>query len=128
MLEMTSYEFLEIANNARDSAMEDLNRALALCSAFLVAAYQAGRELTGLQVRILCIGFVLATGQAVTSMYGAIGGYIYYANQAWGAEFNPMGAANIERTLGLGLGIMAIVFCLVFLYSVRHPKQPAESL
>ena len=69
MLEMSSYEMLDLAATNISAAVDDLNRALALGSAYLVMDYRAGRTLTKLQVSLINIEFVLFCGQALMGIY-----------------------------------------------------------
>ena len=63
MLElMTPYEMLDLAMSHTNASVDDLNRALALGSAYLIAAYKVGRSLTTFQVSIINIGFAVFCG------------------------------------------------------------------
>ena len=46
MLDLTNYEMLDLAMSHTDASVDDLNRALALGSAYLICAYKAGKDLT----------------------------------------------------------------------------------
>jgi len=65
MLEMSAYEILDLAMSHTAASIDDLNRALALGSAYLIVAYRVGRDLTTFQVSIINVGFFVFVGQAL---------------------------------------------------------------
>lgn len=70
MLElMTPHEMLDMGRSHVIGASDDINGALVLSSAYLLAAYRVGRELSKFQVSIITIGFILSVGQAIWSAY-----------------------------------------------------------
>ena len=124
MLEMSSYEMLDLAATHSSAAVDDLNRALALGSAYLIVAYRAGRALTALQVSIINIGFVLFCGQALMGIYGEVDMVADLSSAALGEDALSVSLANVtvfHGVMGLGAG-SGLVACLVFMWSVRHPK------
>lgn len=125
MLEMSSYEMLDLAATHASIAIDDLNRALALGSAYLVVAYRAGRALTKLQVSIINIGFALFCGQALIGIYTEVNLVAKFRSAALGEEALTGGLAHLtffHSVMGFA-AVLGLVACLVFMWSVRHPKQ-----
>lgn len=124
MLElMTPYEMLDLSRSHVNGASDDMNRLLALCSAYLIAAYRVGRELTKFQVSIINIGFIATAGQAVWGGYAENIGHLTWVLRAWGEA----AAENVAREMLISHGLLAvgvcgILVCLSFMWSVRHPK------
>ena len=126
MEELTAYEMLDLAMGHINASVDDLNRLLAIGSAYLVCAYKAGKELTRFQVTVINIGFVIFSAQALV---GVIGEYsaagIYYAavsNDAWSQLNSDNNTEWVRYASGLFAG-GAILGCLSFMWSVRHPKE-----
>jgi hypothetical protein len=124
MLDLSHYEMLDLAATHGSAAVDDLNRALALGSAYLIVAHRAGRKLTTLQVSIISIGFVIFCGQALTSVYAEVEMAAEFSSAVLGEEALSASLANVE-VLHLIMGsatVSGLLACLVFMWSVRHPK------
>ena len=124
MLDLSHYELLDLAATHSSAAIDDLNRALALGSAYLIVAYRAGRELSTLQVSIISIGFVIFCGQALTGIYAEVDRAAGFRTAALGQEALSASQANLE-VFHLVMGSVAVsglIGCLAFMWSVRHPK------
>ena len=78
MLDLTSYEMLEVGRSFLDSSAVAFTRGLALGSAYLVVAYRVGKQLTTLQVTIVNAAFLLFCAQALFTAYidEQFGGYL----------------------------------------------------
>ena len=122
---MTEYEILDLAMGHVNAAVDDLNRALALGSAYLLCAYKIGKELTRFQVSIINIGFVVFVGQAMHGAYiEHAASTIYYGmvdTDAW--AYTDIAQFSSSVNLIYSTGALGAVFaCLAFMWSVRHPK------
>ena len=134
MLEMTSYEMLDLANGHVSASVDDLNRALALGSAYLMCAYKAGKELTRLQVSIINAGFLVFVGQALIGASSEFAAAMALTEAAWVGESTANAAVDLTTAVTVGsaavaissasglVAIGAILACLTFMWSVRHPK------
>jgi hypothetical protein len=124
MLDLSHYEMLDLAATHASAAVDDLNRALALGSAYLIVAYRAGRELTTLQVSIINIGFVIFCGQALMGIYTEVDLIAEFRTAAYGEEGLSGSLANVGMfhfVMG-SVAVSGLIACLVFMWSVRHPK------
>lgn len=125
MLDLSHYEMLDLAAMHSSAAIDDLNRALALGSAYLIVAYRAGRELTTLQVSIINVGFLVFCGQALIGIYTEVEMAADFKTAAYGNEALPPGVlSNVEvfHTVMGTVAIFSLIACLIFMWSVRHPK------
>ena len=105
MLEMSSYEMLDLAATNTSASVDDLNRALALCSAYLVVDYRAGRTLTKLQLSLINIGLVLFCGQALMGIYTEVNLVAEFRSAARGDDDLTGSLANITLVNGvMGFG------------------------
>lgn len=126
MIEMTTYEMLDLANSHAAGASDDFNRYLAIISAYLITAYNAGRALTKFQVSVINTGFVIFAGQCIAGMRWEMGEQTYYLGKAWGATSEAAAggisfADMVQYAVGAAL-VGGIVAGLMFMWSVRHPK------
>ena len=124
MLEMNSYEMLDLANAHVGSSVDDLNRGLALGSAYLMCAFKVGKDLSRLQVSIINVGFLVFVGQAffgsATEFYMAS----VWLEEAWSEQANVglgQTTAWVHRVYGV-VCLGAILACMAFMWSVRHSK------
>ncbi|MEP5322255.1 hypothetical protein [Marinobacter alexandrii] len=125
MVELTHYEMLDLAHSHMNAAVIDLNRALALGSAYLVVAYKAGKQLTRFQVTIINIGFVVFAGQAMLGVMGELDASQAFRNAVWGEERMEHVINQLHFMffwVGAPLAIGSIIACLAFMWRVRHPK------
>jgi len=123
MLELSHYEMLDLAATHGSAAIDDLNRALALGSAYLIVAYRAGRELTALQVSIINIGFVMFAGQALLSIYYEVEKAAKFNTLAYGERGLEGVLANVDLLHAVmgSVAVCGLIACLIFMWSVRHP-------
>lgn len=121
---MTVYEALDLGRSHVNGATDDLNRALALGSAYLIAAYRVGKELTTLQVSIINFGFFVFVIQALFGVYGEVQSHHNFVLAVVDAERAEQLQAfwMIEGPLMGTAAIMGVLACFVFMWSVRHPK------
>jgi len=125
MLELTNYEMLDLAMSHVNASVDDLNRALALGSAYLICAYKVGRELTRFQVSVINVGFIVFVGQAMFGSHVELSSAQFFAQSAWSDEAVPEGPWQHSIIVLLIFGVVAggaILACLAFMWSVRHPK------
>ena len=122
MIEMTSYEMLDLARSHAAGASEDFNRYLAMITAYLVTAYIVGRELTKVQVTIVNIGFVTLAAQSVFGMYQEVSGDIYWSRRAWGDDVDAFGTAELMYYSMGAVLIGGVLASVLFMWSVRHAK------
>ena len=125
MLELTSYEMIDAGRTFTDGSSVAFTRGLALGSAYLVVAYRAGSELTKLQVTIINIGFLVFCGQAllIASVDARAGAALLEAASASQSQLLPAPAGIQYMMLVMdSVGIAAMGGCLLFMWSVRHPK------
>jgi hypothetical protein len=123
MLELTSYEMLDAGRSFLDSSAVAFTRGLALGSAYLVVAYRAGRELTTLQVTIINVAFLVFCGQALFIAFvdQQLGSHLVDTATAQGPIVAPSVMGHVDWVM-VTASIAALVACLVFMWSVRHPK------
>ena len=123
MLDLSHYEMLDLAATHASAAVDDLNRALALGSAYLIVAHRAGRKLTTLQVSIISIGFVIFCGQALTGVYAEVDMEAEFSSAVLGEEALSASLANVEvfHFIMGSVAVSGLLACLVFMWSVRHP-------
>ena len=125
MLELTSYEMIDAGRSFLDSSAVSFTRGLALGSAYLVVAYRAGRELTSLQVTIINISFLVFCGQAlfIASVDSQVGATLLASAAAGQGHLvaAPVGMEYMDLVM-VPIGIAALGGCLLFMWSVRHPK------
>ena len=123
MLELTSYEMLDVGRSFLDSSAIAFTRGLALGSAYLVVAYRAGKELTTLQVTIVNVAFLVFCGQALFTAFvdQQLGGHLVERAVNQGQTAIPAITDHVAVVM-VAAGIAALGACLVFMWSVRHPK------
>ena len=125
MIELTHYEMLDLAHSHTNAAVADLNRALALGSAYLIVAYRAGKELTKFQVTIINMGFIVFAGQALLGILGELDAALAFRNAVWGQERMDHAINQMNMVffwVGGPLAVGAIVACLAFMWRIRHPR------
>ena len=124
MLELTSYEMLDVGRSFLDSSAIAFTRGLALGSAYLVVAYRAGKELTTLQVTIVNVAFLVFCGQALFTAFAdqQLGGQLVERAVNQGQTAIPAIMDHVAVVM-VAAGIAALGACLVFMWSVRHPKS-----
>ena len=123
MMELTSYEMLDVGRSFLDASAVSFTRGLALGSTYLVVAYRAGKQLTTLQVSIINVAFLLFCGQALMAalvewQYGD--NLVRTADQGGvGVMIEPLAHTGLVMTI---VSVVALGACLLFMWSVRHPK------
>ena len=126
MQELTSYEMIDVGRSFLDASAVAFTRGLALGSAYLVVAYRAGSELSRLQVSIVNLGFLVFCGQAliVAAVDSQVGATLLEASAAGQSLLlaAPAGMQYMELVM-LPAGIAAMAGCLLFMWSVRHPRN-----
>lgn len=125
MLElMTPYEMLDLGRSHVNGASDDMNRVLALCSAYLIAAFKAGKELNRFQVSVINIGFIATAGQAVWGGYAESMAHLSWIRRAWGEGAAEDVAREMLIThVLLAVGVCGILACVSFMWSVRHSRM-----
>lgn len=124
MIELTSYEALDLARSHVNGATDDINRFMAVATAYLVTAYRAGRDLTTFQVSIINIGFILVAAQSIFGAWGEGWSFVHYVRIAY-PEF-AASEVSPHRLQQYGLAIIGtggIIASLLFMWSVRHPRK-----
>jgi hypothetical protein len=124
MMELTSYEMLDVGRSFLDSSAVAFTRGLALGSAYLVVAYRAGRELSKLQVSIINVGFLVFCGQAlfVAFVDQQLGAYLIETVASHGPLEPPDAMGHLDWIM-ITASVAALGACLVFMWSVRHPRE-----
>ncbi len=127
---MTEAEFVELVQNAVSNGMTSFTIWLSIVSAYLIAAYAAGRNLTAVQTFIISVLYI------VCSSIFAIVTFVFFTRVAkmvqTKAEMFPTGVwsvpydAPVSQYILLGLVFImvgGIVVSLYFMWSIRHPKK-----
>jgi hypothetical protein len=118
----TAYELRDLANGHIANSSDDINRLLALFTAYLITAYRAGAELTRLQVSIINAGFLAlviafsftATSQALEA--------VRLWDLAEGRSGEGIHTVELIVAYTFPVGFVALVAAFSFMWSVRHPK------
>ena len=122
---MTPYEALDLAQSTFSNSLAAYAVFLSVVTGYLVTAYLVGSELSGAQVRLLTLLFLIIVLILIWSMSA----YAY-----WGGEFS-----NMARPEGVERSAMApqpwlpeflavvnsftVAACIVFMWNIRHPKR-----
>ncbi len=122
-MEMTPFEYLEIANNNFQTANHFFQFAVTGWFGYLVAAMSVGSQLSRLQVSMLNFLFVIFCGWCVMGGYTAATNGFAMANS--GRE--ALGLVEFSR-ISFGLVIVpfqvtVMVVCISFMWSVRNSKK-----
>ena len=127
---MTEAEFVELIQNATSFFMTSFTIWLSIVSAYLIAAYAAGRNLTAVQTFIISVLYIVCSSIFATVTF------VFFNRVAnmiqTKAEMFPTGVWSIQydvlviQYILLGLAFImvgGIVVSLYFMWSIRHPKK-----
>ncbi len=120
---MSEYELEELLTSASLAAVEGFTVYLSVTTAYLIAAYLVGRQLTPMQIFIVNTLYIVAGLIMTWSTFGYATRAIAFADAL--EVMNPdrrYGAQPIVRT-GIALvQTLGILASLKFMWDVRHPK------
>ncbi len=119
----TVYELHDLANGHIANSSDDINRLLALFTAYLITAYRAGAELTRLQVSIINFGFLaLVAAFGFTATSEALEAVRLW-DLAEGRSGEGIHTVELIVAYTFPIGILALGAAFSFMWSVRHPKN-----
>ena len=127
---MTEAEFVELLQNATGHFMTSFTIWLSIVSAYLIAAYAIGRNLTAVSTVIIGVLYIVCSSifAALTLLFTSRIANMLQAKM----EMFPTGAwpvgydALFTKYALLGLAFImvgGIVASLYFMWSIRHPKK-----
>ncbi len=120
---MSEYELEELLTSSSLAAVEGFTVYLSVTTAYLIAAYLVGKQLTPMQIFIVNTLYILAGFIMTWSTFG-------YATRAIGfadalEAINPdkrYGAQPLVRTCIALVQSLGMIASLKFMWDVRHPQ------
>ena len=118
----TAYELSDLAIGHIANSSDDINRLLALFTAYLITAYRVGAELTRLQVSIINVGFLALVAAFSFSATSEALEAVRLWDLAEGRSGEEIHTVELIVVYTFPVGLLAMVAAYSFMWSVRHPK------
>jgi hypothetical protein len=118
----TAYELHDLANGHIANSSDDINRLLALFTAYLITAYRAGAELTRLQVSIINVGFLALVAAFSFSATSEALEAVRLWDMAEGRSGEGIHTVELIVAYTLPVGLVALFAAFSFMWSVRHAE------
>jgi len=117
----TAYELSDLANGHIANSSDDINRLLALFTAYLITAYRAGAELTRLQVSIINVGFLALVAAFSFSATSEALEAVRLWDLAEGRSGEGIHTVELLVVYTFPVGIVAIFAAFSFMWSIFSP-------
>ena len=127
---MTEAEFVELLQNATGHFMTSFTIWLSIVSAYLIAAYAVGRNLTAVHTFIISVLYIVCsslftalTFLFITRILNMLQAKVeMFPTGVWPVRYDAL--FTQYALLGLALIMVGgIVASLYFMWSIRHPKK-----
>ena len=127
---MTEAEFVGLIQNATSYFMSAFTIWLSIVSAYLIAAYAVGRNLTAVQTFIISVLYIVCSSMfaALTLLFTTrVATMIQtkvekFPAADWPVRYDDLVAQYISLGLAL-IMVLGVVASLYFMWSIRHPKK-----
>ena len=119
---MMDYSLAEIATLVQGNFLSAITIYFSTATAYVITAFIAGSKLTRLQLAIVNIGFTIAAGIMGTLSVLLFSRFIELAGHVQNTG-GPKTTPLVDFSIPL-MALVIIVFlgCILFMWSVRHPK------
>ena len=116
------YELRDLANGHIANCSDDINRLLALFTAYLITAYRVGSQLSRLQVSIINAGFLALVAAFSFSATSEALEAVRLWDLAEGRSGEGIHTVELIVVYTFPVGIVALFAAFSFMWSIRHPK------
>ena len=124
---MTLYEVGELINGGNANLMSSQATFLSIVTAYLVVAYTVGEKLTRFQVVFVNTVFVLSMLNGIfgaQALMAILNEYLQEKQVILGNEDGLSDARTLfTSTIFIGIRAILLVGSLMFMWSVRHPRD-----
>ena len=117
---MTEYELHDLAAAAMGNFLTSFTVFISIVTAYVVAAFTAGRKLSGYQVTVVNVCFLLASGTMGALSYSIFQNFLLRARTA--EAINASGAVpSIDFSWMVGmLYVFLVAACVTFMWHTRR--------
>ena len=123
---MTEYELVDNTMTYFNSALTAFGMYITVLSAYVIAAFVAGKRLNSAQVSIVNVLFVCSAGNFTLGTVACYSWTYEYSIRLLELDPNRASSIDLNEFVAMYIGviqILGIVACLYFMWNSRHTKE-----